>query len=301
MTKSNPEIYRSAAKRLGKLPSEVIFVDDNVIAVRTAKEAGMIPYGIFDESSKDLRAEMISVSERYLDTFSEILLDTDSEDKKRALFIGNSYTFFSSMPTILETLAHENGYPLQVDSVTKGGRKLYANLTEGDEYNAKILDLTSKNKYDALFLQEQSYFALVDYDKFLFGLSELIKLVNARRVILYATWGRKAGAPLLDELKLTSEEMTNALTKAYVSASKTLGTEISLVGSAFLALSKSHPNIELYNDDKSHPSYIGSVLAAISHYNALFGEMPTKHDTLNISDELFSLLVRAAEEVIDES
>ena len=41
--------------------------------VHTAKAAGMISYGIFDESSKDYVAEMKDVSDKYVYTFSELL------------------------------------------------------------------------------------------------------------------------------------------------------------------------------------------------------------------------------------
>ena len=61
-TKSNPEIYKMAAERLGVAVGEVIFVDDNVNAVRTAKTAGAVAYGIFDESSADSVEEMKNVA-----------------------------------------------------------------------------------------------------------------------------------------------------------------------------------------------------------------------------------------------
>ncbi len=73
-TKSNPEIYRMAADRLGISVDEVIFVDDNINAVKTAKTAGAIAYGIFDESSADSADEMAEVAVRYLKNFAELLL-----------------------------------------------------------------------------------------------------------------------------------------------------------------------------------------------------------------------------------
>jgi len=72
-TKANPEIYKMAAARLNKEVGEVIFVDDNVNAVTTAKLAGMISYGIFDESSAELVNEMKAASDKYLFSFNELL------------------------------------------------------------------------------------------------------------------------------------------------------------------------------------------------------------------------------------
>ena len=72
MTKSEPEIYVEAAKRLGTTVTECIFIDDNVNAVKTAKEAGMHAWGIYDKSSDSYVDEMKEISERYLYTFKEI-------------------------------------------------------------------------------------------------------------------------------------------------------------------------------------------------------------------------------------
>lgn len=72
-TKADPEIYREAARRIGINANEVIFVDDNVNAVKTAKEGGMISYGIYDDSSRDFINQMKEVSDRYLKSFDELL------------------------------------------------------------------------------------------------------------------------------------------------------------------------------------------------------------------------------------
>lgn len=219
----------------------------------------------------------------------------------KTLFIGNSYTFFNDLPKILEDLSRENGKDLTADSVTKGGRHLYQNLAEEDEYGEKVKSLIKTNEYDALFLQEQSFFAIVDFDKFLFGVESLKNLVSAKRTILYATWGRKSGSSKLEELGLTSEEMTDKLTEAYISAALTTNSEVSHVGKTFLKLSKSIPELELYNKDLSHPSYLGSVVAAICHYNTLFGEMPTKTDCLNIDKSYIDNLLYVISETLNEN
>lgn len=72
-TKSNPEIYKAAAQRMGESVQNVIFVDDNVGAVKTAKLSGMTAYGIYDPSSDDYIDEMKAVCDRYIKSFSELL------------------------------------------------------------------------------------------------------------------------------------------------------------------------------------------------------------------------------------
>jgi len=72
-TKADPKIYELAAERLGRSVGEVIFVDDNVGAVRTAKSAGMISYGIYDDSSEDYIEDMKQISDRYVECFKDLL------------------------------------------------------------------------------------------------------------------------------------------------------------------------------------------------------------------------------------
>lgn len=72
-TKSNPEIYKMAAERLLCNVSDVIFVDDNVNAIKTAKSAGMTAYGIYDPSSDEYICEMKRAADRYVMSFDELL------------------------------------------------------------------------------------------------------------------------------------------------------------------------------------------------------------------------------------
>ena len=72
-TKANPEIYKMAAERLGKGVGEVIFVDDNINAVKTAKVAGMVSVGIFDQSSAEYVDEFKVAADGYVMRFDELV------------------------------------------------------------------------------------------------------------------------------------------------------------------------------------------------------------------------------------
>ena len=72
-TKANPEIYKMAAEKLGKNVNEVLFLDDNYNADKTAKTAGMKVCGVYDDSSKDYVDDIKTVSDYYIYDFSELL------------------------------------------------------------------------------------------------------------------------------------------------------------------------------------------------------------------------------------
>ncbi len=72
-TKADPEIYRMAAEKMGCDVSEVWFLDDNLNADLTAKAAGMMVCGVYDDSSMEYMDEMKSACHRYIYDFSELL------------------------------------------------------------------------------------------------------------------------------------------------------------------------------------------------------------------------------------
>lgn len=71
-TKADPEIYRMAARELGAPVGEILFLDDNLNADLTAKAAGMLVCGVYDESSKEYEEEMKQATDFYIYNFSEL-------------------------------------------------------------------------------------------------------------------------------------------------------------------------------------------------------------------------------------
>ncbi len=65
-------IYEMAAERLCKAPNECTFFDDNLIAATTAKSAGMVTVGVFDNSAADMIDKMKASCDRYIKSFEEL-------------------------------------------------------------------------------------------------------------------------------------------------------------------------------------------------------------------------------------
>ena len=72
-TKADPEIYRMAAERIGRPIDEILFLDDNYNADKTAVSAGMRVCGVYDDSSRAYAEEIKSVAHHYVKDFSELL------------------------------------------------------------------------------------------------------------------------------------------------------------------------------------------------------------------------------------
>ena len=71
-TKADPDIYRQVARRLGQPVEQVLFLDDNLNADKTAKLAGMKVCGVYDESSRDYVEEMKAVTDGYIYDFRQL-------------------------------------------------------------------------------------------------------------------------------------------------------------------------------------------------------------------------------------
>lgn len=72
-TKADPQIYVKAAEQIGDLVENILFLDDNLNADKTAKAAGMKVCGVFDESSRDYTDEIKAATDFYIYDFSELL------------------------------------------------------------------------------------------------------------------------------------------------------------------------------------------------------------------------------------
>ena len=72
-TKADPEIYKSVAKKVGEKVEDILFLDDNYNADKTAKSAGMKVCGVYDESSDAYVDEIKGISDYYIYDFAELL------------------------------------------------------------------------------------------------------------------------------------------------------------------------------------------------------------------------------------
>ena len=72
-TKADPNIYVMAAAKMQTTVDNVLFLDDNIDANKTAKKAGMLACGVYDKSSKDYVDQMKNTTDFYIYDFKELL------------------------------------------------------------------------------------------------------------------------------------------------------------------------------------------------------------------------------------
>ncbi len=72
-SKADPAIYAMAAEKIGKPVHEILFLDDNFNADKTAKSAGMPVCGVYDASSDEYVKEIKGIADYYIYDFIELL------------------------------------------------------------------------------------------------------------------------------------------------------------------------------------------------------------------------------------
>lgn len=191
---------------------------------------------------------------------------------RRVLFIGNSYTYFNNLPQMLVGLANaaKPAQPLEAEMVTVGGATLKRHWEQGE-----ALAAIKRGGWAFVVLQEQSTLGnapIVDgkpqiadpktFHEYARLFDAEIKKAGAQTVF-YLTWARQ-NAP----------ETQAQLTAAYSSIAKELHATLVPVGPAWATALKRQSQLALHIADKSHPTAMGTYLAACVFYATLSGRSP---------------------------
>ena len=192
---------------------------------------------------------------------------TTDEKPIRVLFIGNSYTYYNNLPGMISTLS---GGRIETRMVVRGGANLQLMWDLGEAAAA-----IREGKWDYVVLQEHSLLGGMRVDgaehvnepDFFFDNVRLfdteIRKAKAKTV-LYMTWARRA-----------YPEQQVFLTHAYAAIGHELGVAIAPVGVAWQKIRDTDPAVVLHASDGTHPSPIGSYIAACVLLDTLLGKKQT--------------------------
>ncbi|MEI6883011.1 MAG: PKD domain-containing protein [Bacteroidota bacterium] len=203
-----------------------------------------------------------------------------SQSLKKALFLGNSYTYVNDLPLLVSQIASSKGDSLFALKYTPGGYTFQMH-SEDPMTRAAI----AAGPWDLVILQEQSQLPALWPDSvavttypFADTLNRLIKENDSCSLTLFfMTWGRKYGdtdfCPVYPPV-CTYNGMQARLRESYLTMGTMFNAEVSPVGAAWKTTRTMNPGLELYQSDNSHPSLCGSYLAACTFYAAIFHKSP---------------------------
>ena len=196
----------------------------------------------------------------------------------RVLFIGNSYTSVNDLPGTLAALAKAGGHPIQPGMAAPGGWTLAQHLN-----SAETLTALDSSKWDFVVLQEQSQIPSVEPTRTqemypaARALVQKIHLAGAQP-IFFLTWAHRDG---WSDFNLPDyETMQLQINQGYMTIANEMNTPVAPVGYAWLTAWLQDPQLGLWQADGSHPTELGTYLAACVFYAVIFRQSPEKNSYL---------------------
>ena len=198
--------------------------------------------------------------------------DTPVDNKEyNVLFIGNSFTYFNDMPTIVNKIASDAGVSIKMNTMmyATGAHTLLEDCDYNDSLGRKIQDDLKVNQYTDIILQDKSNYPYNHYNEFCDGIEGMKNIIEKSqqnaRISLYETWGYNS-----ESLTKPIPEMEALIrNNTKLAARKFGGLNICYVGEAFTYIYENYSSYNLFGSDNKHPNYLGSYLAALVFVSSL--------------------------------
>lgn len=195
----------------------------------------------------------------------------------RILFIGNSYTHFHQLRHVVRRVIESAapGTVVHTQEVTHSGWDLWRHWRSGIARRR-----LGHGRYTHVVLQGHSLAPLRERDRARMTeaaarFSDAIAHAGARAV-LYETWARRSGHRVYREGEAAGpEDMQARIDRTYAEIAARTGASISPVGPTFRRLATILPERDLYSSDGSHPSELGTFVAAATLATSIAGVDPT--------------------------
>lgn len=179
--------------------------------------------------------------------------EEDDADILKLLFIGNSHTYYNSLPLMVQRRAGNAGYDCDVVRITGDGWSLQQHA-EDPTVSATILN----DSFDYVILQEKVN--PMDADAFLAAARTLNSVIREAKAVpvIYECWAR-------------ADDFNNqaVINNANRRVANDINALIAPVGELWWDYKDAHPDVNLYNDDGIHASKAGSEFAANIIWNTI--------------------------------
>ena len=190
----------------------------------------------------------------------------------RVLFIGNSYTYVNDLPGVFKQLACSGQHLVEIGSLVQGGWTLADHVSDSNTQSE-----LGTGEWDYVVLQEQSIVPALEQTRTQYmypAARTLVKMIQdiGAEPVFFMTWGHRDGVP---EYGLKDyDSMQNEIIFGYLTIADELSIPVAPVGFTWKQVREEYPEINLWQDDGSHPSVAGTYLAACVFYAVIFQESP---------------------------
>ena len=215
------------------------------------------------------------------------------QKKMNVLFVGNSLTYFNNLPEIVKRVAACDSVDFNYKMIALPDYAIIDHWNDG-----VIIKEVNSKKYDFVVVQQgpssqqEGREYLLRYGLKLDSLCDK----NKTKLASYMVWPAKA----------RSFDFQGVYASYKLLADSTKGI-FCPAGAAWLKLWETNPDFRLYGNDEFHPSYNGSLLAALVIYGSLTKKNSLRfasYDNLNQTDLSrtdFNALLKSAQVVLKET
>ena len=267
--------------------------------IRLAYNSDIIEIDEDNSSIKFLKAGRMTVTaypEGYRQIFDALDVDVlpGTEEYYSLMFIGNSFTYYKDIPSLVYNMIKADKVTVYVNSDTEGGRYLYQALPKFDtDFDGKY--------YTHVILQEQSGGMITNFNQFRDAILEYKEKIKTEgtQIILYQTWSDE------NYLLAGDESRQNQITKAYNDVASLISSKVSRVGEAFFKCHEKYSDIDLYKEDEEighHQNIYGAYLSACIHYHNITGRKAANNSYIpgSIDEATAKKLQEIADSMFDD-
>tara|TARA_Y100000389_G_scaffold97779_1_gene94424 strand:- start:1855 stop:2628 length:774 start_codon:yes stop_codon:yes gene_type:complete len=221
----------------------------------------------------------------------ELIIETEKAQPETILFIGNSYLYYGdSLHNHFRRMVEEYfaGYDASsVKSVTIGGSRLKHHNVER---LIKPKAISSIEKFDLVILQGGSSETLTQDNRkeFSYFVKKHVETIRANnsKAALYMTHA------YVKPHKKFMDNQIKIIEEAYTKVGNENQVLVIPVGLAFDLAYQEQPSIRLHKPDATHPSLLGTYLAACTVFSSIYGKTPIglRYDyygAINKKDKIF--------------
>ena len=173
----------------------------------------------------------------------------------KLLFIGNSHTYYNSMPETVLRLLEATGQKAHVTMLTEGGKGLgYHAASPATAFNIRC------GHYDAVIVQDKA--TGFDPAAFRDGAKAIKEMADRASTpfFLYMPWAGR-----------TKRAAQEVMTEAYHAFCRSNGCQMAPAGEVFGRILLTESPDLLYHEDGNHASPVGSYLAAVTIFYTVTG------------------------------
>lgn len=220
-------------------------------------------------------AGLMLITQGYVGAYAQNFGTSVPKDTLKVLCIGNSFTYFSSCPSLLKELAWHEGHYIDIYAGVKGGRSM------ADHRTLEMTDdLAAQGGYDYVLLNDQSMIAgKVGADrktnaglvKDMVAVAEKVRKNSPEcKVVVERTWAYSnkdfGGFGSYEAFDGNSQKGAKIMSRAIPDS------RVSPIAEAFAIVRSERPDVKIYHTDNHHQSLYGAYLKSCVNYLLIYDE-----------------------------